>query len=191
MGELHIPRSVQDAVQQRTDRLSEPTREILTMAAVAGRRFDFALLQELTHHDEQYLLQAIKEMIAAQVVIEESEEQFAFRHALTRQAIYADLLVRERKALHRCIADTMERLYVPTLEAHLADLAYHFYEAGAWEQALKYGQLAGEQAERLYAPHTVIEQATQALDASRARIDCAPGLALSPAWEGVRKPGKF
>jgi len=166
LSELHIPRSVQDAVQQRTDQLSEPTRQVLTLAAVTGRRFDFALLQELTPYDEQHLLSLIKEMIAAQVVVEESAEQFAFRHALTRQAIYADLLVRERKALHRRIADTMERLYAPTLETHLADLAYHFYEAGTWEKALEYGQRAGEQAVRLYSPHAAIEQATRALDAA-------------------------
>jgi predicted ATPase len=65
LGELQIPRSVQDAVQQRTDRLSETARQILTLAAVAGRRFDFALLQELTHHGEQQLLRLIKELIAA------------------------------------------------------------------------------------------------------------------------------
>jgi len=185
LGELHIPRSVQDAVQQRTDRLREPTRQVLTLAAVAGRRFDFALLQELTHHDEQHLLSLIKEMIAAQVVVEESAEQFAFRHALTRQAIYADLLVRERKALHHSIADTMERLYAPGRpqgsplpplhDAHLADLAYHFYEAGTWEKALEYGQRAGEQAQRLYAPHTAIEHLTRALDAAER------GLILPPA----------
>ncbi len=167
LGELSIPRSVQDAVQQRTDRLSEPARQILTLAAVAGRRFDFALLQELTHHDEQHLLQLIKELIAAQLVVEESAEQFAFRHALTRQAVYADLLVRERKALHRRIADTMEQLYSAMLDMHLADLAYHLYEAGAWEKALGYAQHAGEQAQAMYAPRAAIEQFTRALDAAR------------------------
>ncbi len=167
LGELRIPRSVQDAVQQRTDRLSEPARQILTLAAIAGRRFDFALLQELTHQSEQHLLQLIKEMIAAQLVVEESEEQFAFRHALTRQAIYADLLVRERKALHRNIADAMERLSVSSLDTHLADLAYHFFEAGAWEKALEYGQRAGEQAQAMYASHAAIEQFTRALDAAQ------------------------
>jgi DNA-binding CsgD family transcriptional regulator len=169
LGELHIPRSVQDAVQQRTDRLSESARRVLILAAVAGRRFDFALLQQLTRHDEQELLSVMKELIAAQLVVEESEERFAFRHSLTRQAVYADLLVRERKALHRSIADTMERLYAPGSpplhDAHLADLAYHFYEAGAWEQALEYGQRAGEQAQRLYAPHAAIEHLTRALAA--------------------------
>jgi len=167
LSELHIPRSVQDAVQQRTDQLSEPARRVLTLAAVAGRRFDFALLQELTAHDEQHLLQLIKELIAAQLVVEESEERFAFRHALTRQAVYADLLVRERKALHRRIADTMERLFASSPDAHLTDLAYHFYEAGAWQKAAEYGQRAGEQAQAMYAPHAVIEDVTRALDASQ------------------------
>ena len=175
LGELHIPRSVQDAVQQRTDRLSESARRVLILAAVAGRRFDFALLQQLTRHDEQELLSVMKELIAAQLVVEESEERFAFRHSLTRQAVYADLLVRERKALHRSIADTMERLYTPGRpqespplhDAHLADLAYHFYEAGAWEQALEYGQRAGVEAQAMYASRAAIEQLTRALAAAQ------------------------
>jgi predicted ATPase len=143
LGELHIPRSVQDAVQQRTELLSQDARRVLTLAAVAGRRFDFALLQALTKHDEDHLLVLVKELMAAQLVVEESAEQFAFRHALTRQAIYAQLLARERKALHRTIAGMMEHLYVSSIDAHLADLAAHFSEAGAWEQALVYGQRAG------------------------------------------------
>jgi predicted ATPase len=167
LSELHVPRSIQDAVQQRTDQLSDSARRVLTLAAVAGRRFDFALLQELTQHDEQHLLQLIKELIAAQLVVEESAEQFAFRHALTRQAIYADLLVRERKALHRRIADTLERLYASVLDAHLADLAYHFLEVSAWEKALEYGRSAGEQAQAMYAPQAAIERVTRALDAAQ------------------------
>jgi DNA-binding CsgD family transcriptional regulator len=167
LRELHIPRSVQDAVQERTDELSKPARRVMTIAAVAGRRFDFELLQQLTDYDEQQLLVLMKELIAAQLVVEESAEQFAFRHALTRQAIYADLLVRERKALHRTIADTVERLSISSKDAHLADLAYHFYEAGAWEKAMAYGQRVAEQAQSLYAPQAVIEQVTRALEAAQ------------------------
>src|SRR5437764_244627 len=151
LGEWHIPRSVQDAVELRTAQLSEGARQVLNLAAVAGRHFDFALLQELTRQDEAQLLQLIKELMAAQLVVEESADQFAFRHALTGQAVSAQLLGRERKALHRKIAETFERLYASTLEAHLADLAVHFSEAGAWEQALEYSQRAGEHAQTLYA----------------------------------------
>jgi DNA-binding CsgD family transcriptional regulator/Tfp pilus assembly protein PilF len=167
LREWHIPRSVQDAVELRTARLSERARQVLQLAAVAGRHFDFALLQAFTKQDEVQLLRLLKELIAAQLVVEESDERFAFRHALTRQAVYAQLLGRERKALHRRIAETLERLHASSVEAHLADLAFHFSEAGAWEQALVYGQRAGEQAQALYAPHAAIEHFTRALDAAR------------------------
>jgi DNA-binding CsgD family transcriptional regulator len=149
----------------------------VVLAAVAGRRFDFAVLQQLTHHDEQQLLALMKELVGAQLVVEASAEQFAFRHALTRQAIYAELLVRERKALHRTIAETMESLYAGALEAHVADLAYHFSEAGVFEKALSYAQQAGEAAQRLYAPRAAIEQFTRALDAAR-ELPLAPLAAL-------------
>src|SRR3989440_9276812 len=194
LRELHVPRSIQDAVQQRTDRLSDSARRVLSLAAVAGRRFDFALLQELTQHDEQQLLQLIKELIAAQLVIEESAEQFAFRHALTRQTVSADLLARERKALHRSIADTMERLYISSLESptsHLADLAYHFYEAGAWEKAVAYGQRAGEQAQAMYAPRAAIEQFTRALDAAQRGSIPPPALLYRLRGQAYQTLGDF
>jgi DNA-binding CsgD family transcriptional regulator/Flp pilus assembly protein TadD len=167
---VQIPRSVQAALQQRMERLSPVARQVATLAAVAGRRFDFPLLQHVTGSDEGQLLQAIKELIAAQLVMEESAEQFAFRHALTRQALYAELLARERQALHRKTAEVLEQLTKPTamLDVRLADLAYHFYEAGIWAKALEYGQRGAEQAQRLYTPHVVIEQVTRALDAARA-----------------------
>ncbi|HSK67400.1 MAG TPA: AAA family ATPase, partial [Anaerolineales bacterium] len=53
---LHIPRTIQDAVQRRTQRLDERTLQALMLASVMGRRFDFRLLQELLEVDEADLL---------------------------------------------------------------------------------------------------------------------------------------
>ena len=168
LQELSTPQSVQDAVQQRTEHLSPSARQVLTFASVAGRRFDFALLQQVMRCDEEQLLVLIKELIAAQLVIEESAEQFAFRHALTRQAIYANLLARERKTLHRIMAETIEQLYGSALQdVHVAALAYHFYKAGVWIKAIGYGQQAGEKALALYAPRSAVEHLSQALDAAQ------------------------
>lgn len=105
---VRIPRSVQVAVQRRLDQLSQDAHELITVAAVAGRHFDFGLLQVLTHHDEDTLIRLIKELMRAQLVIEESADTFAFRHALTGQSVAAGLLARERRALHRIIARTLE-----------------------------------------------------------------------------------
>jgi tetratricopeptide (TPR) repeat protein/DNA-binding CsgD family transcriptional regulator len=172
-SELPIPRSIQDALQFRLDQLSPAARQVVILAAVAGRRFDFAFLQQLTRHEEQELLTLMKELIAAQLVVEESEEQFAFRHPLTREAMYSQLLLRERKGLHRTIAETMEQFFATTRDAHLTELAHHFYEAGVWEKAFSYAQLAGEKALTLYAPRAAALHLTHALDTAQ-RLSIPP-----------------
>jgi predicted ATPase/DNA-binding CsgD family transcriptional regulator len=182
VNELRIPRSVQGAVQQRLAQLTSAARHVLSLAAVAGRRFDFALLQELSHLNEQELMGIIKELIAAQLLISESSERFAFRHALTRQAIYADLLERERKELHQMIAESIERRYADSPESHVADLAYQFYKAEVWTKALEYCARAGERAQALYTPRAVIEHLTRALHA-------ASELAKTPPAEVYRLRG--
>lgn len=177
MNELHIPRSVQDAVRRRTQGLSPEAREALAVAAVAGQRFDFSLVLEVTRLDEGSLLVALKELMAAQLIVEISADQLAFRHALTRQAAYADLLARERKMLHRALADAVERVYGAEREGRLAELAYHYYEAGVWNRALETARAVGERSLALYAPHAAVEQFTRALEASRQMtLEPAPAL---------------
>ena len=164
-----VPRSVQEVVQQRTMYLSADAKRLVTLAAVAGRRFNVTLLQEMMCCDEGQLLALLKEVIAAQLVVEEGVDQFAFRHALTQQAIYAELLLRERQGLHRSLAETLEQLCAssPAIrEKYLEDLANHSFEAGTWEQALTYAQEAGEKALKLYAQQTAIDHFTRAVEAA-------------------------
>lgn len=162
---LPIPRSVQDAVQQRTQQLSAQAMQVVTFAAVAGRRFDFAVLQHVMRCDEEHLLLLLKELVAAQLVVEVSADQFAFRHALTQQAVYTGWLARERRSMHRSLAQAIEQLYAttPLLDAHQEDLAYHYFEAGVWDKALEYAQRVGEKALALYAPHAAVDHFTHAL----------------------------
>ena len=62
--------------------------------------------------------QRIQELAKAQLVVEESAGQFAFRHALMREAVYNTLLRSERKKLHRAIAETMEQMYADSLDLY-------------------------------------------------------------------------
>jgi DNA-binding CsgD family transcriptional regulator len=176
LEELKIPPSVQEAVQRRAAQLNVAARQLLTLAAAVGRRFNFTLLQQLAGRDESDLLGYLKELVAAQMLIEESTEQFAFRHALTRQAVYGGLLARERQVLHRSIGETIERIYGEALDGHVADLSYHFYEAGEWAKSLDYARRAGEKAQGLYAPRAVIEHFTRALAAAE-RMEQTPSRA--------------
>src|SRR5215211_3239262 len=132
-----------------------------------GRRFDFRLLQELLNLEEADLLAMLKELIAAQLMVEETADHFVFRHALTREAIYTTLLLRERQALHRQVGEATERMYAVSMDPHLADLSYHYYTAGEWEKALHYSQQAGERARRLYSQREAIVYYSRALVAAR------------------------
>jgi DNA-binding CsgD family transcriptional regulator/predicted negative regulator of RcsB-dependent stress response len=163
-----IPRSVHDTVYQRTKQLSVPARQVLTLAAVSGRRFDLTIVQQIMHIGELDLFAWMKELVAAQLVMEEAADQFVFRHALTRQAVYSELLTGERRTLHRTIAETIEKRVFPSsiLDAQLIDLAYHFYAGEVWSKAVEYGQRAGERTLNLYAPRAAVEHFTQALDAA-------------------------
>jgi DNA-binding CsgD family transcriptional regulator len=184
-----VPRSVQEAVQQRTAYLSTDAKHLLTLAAVAGRRFNVTLLQEVMHCDEAHLLALLKEVMAAQLVTEEAADLSVFRHALTQQAILNSLLLRERQGLHRNLAETLEQLCAssPTMrEKYLEDLANHSFEAGMWEQALTYAQEAGEKALTLYAQQTAIDHFTRAVEAAHHLSQTPPAhiyLARGQAYE--------
>lgn len=166
---MRIPRSVQVVVQERLDGLSEQAQHVLSLAAVAGRRFDFDLLHHLTGGTEHTLLRLMKELIAAQLVVEESADTFSFRHALTREAVYSNLLARERRSLHRQVGEALEQMRPDMLEAYLGDLGYHFYQAEDWVKALDYGRRAGERALALYSPQAAVEHFTRALEAAERR----------------------
>jgi DNA-binding CsgD family transcriptional regulator len=173
---VRVPRTATEAVGRRLAGLSEAAREIGSIAAVAGRRFDFALLQELTHSDERQLLTLVKELIAAQLVVEESADQFAFRHALTREAMRARLLVRERVALHRSIAATLERRFDEATHDLDDSLAYHTFEAGDWAAARRFALRAASHASSLCAPREALQHLERAVVATQ-----KAGLAVDPA----------
>jgi DNA-binding CsgD family transcriptional regulator len=53
------------------------------------------------------------------------------------------------------------------LDAHLNDLAYHFFEAADWSKAQAYCERAGSRAQRLFAPGICIQHLSRALEAAR------------------------
>lgn len=161
-----VPRTAIEAVGRRLAGLTVAARRIASIAAVAGRRFDFALLQVLTGHAEGELLALVKSLVEAQLVVEESADRFAFRHALTREALRAQLLERERVALHGAIAGALAARQGEGVEIGDAALAYHAYEAGHWEAARRHAERAATQALALCAPREALLQFERAATAS-------------------------
>lgn len=183
VNELHIPHTVSDGVRRRSEQLTPPARDILVLASVLGRRFDFGLLRELSGMSEGTLLSVIKELVRAQLVTEVSADQFAFRHTLIREAIYATQLLREKRGYHLAIAQAIEKKPGEPSTQALSDLAVHYSRAAVWDKALEYSLRAGEKAQGIYAPREAVEYYTYAVDA-------AQQLSVSPSPRLLRARGQ-
>jgi tetratricopeptide (TPR) repeat protein len=140
---------------------------LVNVAAVIGRTFTFEVLKQVSGVDEDVLVQALDELWQRRIIREQGTDGYDFSHDKLREGAYAALSRARRRLLHRRVAEALERFSGSSPDGRLTDLAYHFYEAGAWEQALEYGQRAGEQAQAMYAPRAAIEQFTRALDAAQ------------------------
>jgi DNA-binding CsgD family transcriptional regulator len=101
---LPVPETVRDLVLLRTARLADAARSALEVAAVGGVTFDLDLVARLGGGE-----QALGEALASGLLVESGERCGAFRHPLIRDAIYGDIAWPRRRALHRQVAEQLER----------------------------------------------------------------------------------
>jgi ATP/maltotriose-dependent transcriptional regulator MalT len=167
IDQLAIPISIRDSILERAADLDPITAEVLTYAAVIGRRFDFDLLLRLTDLAEAQLLRAVELLVERQLVVEDPgglDDSYSFRHALTREAIYGDLLGRERRMRHREVLAALEELYAGRYDEAIDQLAYHSLHGRELERAARYARLAGERAAQMYAYREAVAHYEAALD---------------------------
>lgn len=146
LSEIRIPPTVRDAILQRLERLGHDDVGILAAASVMGRSFDLASLGEVARADDAVVLAALEASVTAQLIEPEDREsgRYRFRHALTREAIYEDLVVPRRQQLHSRVADVLKTRG----GGAPVDLANHLFMAGRHEEAVAMCVAAAEDALR-------------------------------------------
>ena len=148
---LPVPQSVRDLILGRAARLPGHTRELLDLAAVAGREFDLALLLRVWERGEEALLRALDDLLRHRFLCEQdAPRDYAFDHDLTREVIYQALHHHRRRRLHRRVGRALEALAGHLGERPVAELAYHLHEAYSRGDdpgpAASYGLEAADQA---------------------------------------------
>ncbi|MFO0575752.1 MAG: AAA family ATPase [Polyangia bacterium] len=161
---------IRAVLQRRLDRVPEPARPLLLLAAVAGRQIDAAMLRAVEPRLDEWL-----QTCADAAVLEVSEQRWRFAHDKLREALLRELEPEQRRGLHLRVARALEEAY-PEAGARAAELAYHFGEAGEARAAARYGTIAGEQALRqgaLAEAAALLQQATARMTADTAAIEWA------------------
>jgi pimeloyl-ACP methyl ester carboxylesterase len=162
---LTLPRRVREVIGRRLERLADGTRSLLTVAAVIGREFDFALLRHACELDEQAAAQGVEELVRRRILTGVGE-RLGFTHERIREVAYAELQSWQRPRLHRRIAETIEALHADRLPDFWEALADHWERGEAWARAAHYHLSVAERAKRCYAYATAEVSCRQAAEAA-------------------------
>ena len=158
-AEVALPSTLLEVLSARVQVLSEPARQVLAVAAVAGRRVSHPLLAQIAGWPEPDLEPALREAIAAGVLVaDQSTGTYVFRHALLQEAVYGDLLPGEQLRLHAAYARVLA-----STEGAAAELAHHCLQCHDLVGALAASVQAADEAAAVLAPAETLRHLSSAL----------------------------
>jgi predicted ATPase len=168
-----LPASVQSLLTARVDRLAPQDRALLQAAAVIGRRFDPQLLA-VAAVDGGDIDARLAAMQALDLVHhEEKSGDYAFKHALVRDALYQSLLTGPRTVLHLKIAEEIERRSGNRLAEVAEILAHHYGQTDRTDKGFAYLAMAGAKSLGVYS----LDEADNYFAAAIALLDKNPDCA--------------
>ncbi|MCJ7627753.1 MAG: AAA family ATPase, partial [Longimicrobiales bacterium] len=151
-----LPVKIEAIIEERTSRLPEILRRILTAASVEGEQFTLEVVAKVLGEDPMRLIPLVsgdleKRHRLVQIEgVERSDGQrlsvFRFRHILFQEFLYGRLDEAEKAYFHEKTGRAMEELHGSQMERWALPLARHFREAGLIKEAVGHLQVAANRA---------------------------------------------
>jgi predicted ATPase len=161
-AQAEVPAGLTGLLITRLDRLDNVVKMGVQTAAVLGREFDAAVLDDMLPGDGiSHLLESGQ---VTQIWSASGAHRFSFRQSMLRDAAYTMQPQSRLQSLHHQAASSIQQVYVQDLPRHYADLAYHYSQAQDDRQALHFARLAGTAAAAEYANRQAIQLFLLALE---------------------------
>jgi DNA-binding SARP family transcriptional activator len=185
--------TVEETVLRRVGRLPTSTRRLLTLAAVAGQKFEAHLLQ-LAERELDIVIETGLEVMIDHWMVRQFARYWAdtrldrdlalwapgglkgtfeFIHKNIRSAVYDRLDPPRAQAIHRQLARALEEIHGPDSERASETLAYHLARGELWDPAIRYCELSARKAQRVFAVETARSFYEEALRLTRAKEQAA------------------
>jgi DNA-binding winged helix-turn-helix (wHTH) protein len=151
-AETGVPQSLRQMIEQQFARLAPEEQELLEAACVSGMVFAAASLAgDAEAIENRCEALARREQFIAHGGAEDWPDgtvstSYRFRHVLYQQVLYERLPAGRRASLHRRIGEREEAAYRSRPGERAAALAVHFERGRDAARAVRYRQLAAEQA---------------------------------------------
>jgi DNA-binding SARP family transcriptional activator len=139
---IRLPGRVREAIGGRLERLSPRARDLLAVAAVIGREFDFALLQRAAGLDGQDAAEGVEELVRRSV-LHGVGPRLDFTHARIRDVAYDRILESRRAQLHAAVGAAMEAVHAGALRSHHGAMGMHYRRGEVWDKAFHFLRQAG------------------------------------------------
>jgi tetratricopeptide (TPR) repeat protein len=175
-----LPARVEGVIAERLGRLTDESRETLTIGSVMGREFAAQVIAQVQGVPERELAKMLaRELDKRHHLVQETGEVrigrqflswYRFAHVLFQQYLYDDMSAGERRLLHGDVATVLETLYGDQAGEIAAQLAQHYQEAGEDEKALAYLIRAGDAAFQAYAQNEAAAYYSRALNLGRSGL---------------------
>ncbi len=162
VDELGIPSKIKDIILRRLAILKYNQRRVLDAASVIGEKFDVELLSTVLGQDSLEILETLNIVAQSTSLVCVEGNFFRFDHAKSREALYEEISLPLKRGYHARIAERMEKTSKDG-KLPLADLAYHYAQAGNTEKALEYALEAGKDAFAKFSNAQAINHFTYAL----------------------------
>ncbi len=161
-----LPATIQQAVEKRVEHLPEELRELLSVASVLGRSFEFRDLETLAE-GARNVDESAERLIREGILEEEREsrgDRLAFSSGIVRDVLYSALSRRRRRSLHRRYADLIEARFAGRLDRIYPDLVHHFSQADVPEKTVEYGLKLAQKSLEAFSPDDAVRSAKTALE---------------------------
>jgi predicted ATPase len=159
-----LPARVQAVIAERLRQLTRPAYEIAGIASVIARPFTVEFLVKVSQADQPTVAKAVDELWRRRIVYDCQQHSYDFSHGQIRAVAYDRLGPATRQLLHSRIAETLETFYVDDSGAASAQIAWHYEQAGAVEQAITRYHEAARVVRLRYAEGEATRYLTKALN---------------------------
>jgi PAS domain S-box-containing protein len=168
INEVRIASTVQDLISSRIDRLSSGEKRILQIASVIGVLVPFTLLRAAAEIGEEDLRSYLSHLQTAEFLYQTNlfpEVEYSFKHAITCEVAYGELVNDVRTFWHRRVLEALESTNQPLSHDYIEKLAYHAFIGEVWDKAVRYLKEAGDAALSRSSFRNAVLQFDRALDA--------------------------
>ncbi len=187
-AQQRVPASIGDAIARRLGGLGVTVRKVVEQAAVLGETFDLQALIASSDADLAATLAAIDSAEALGLIrpVHDSDGEFSFVHALTREAVVGGMAASALRIMHARAAEALEGRADPSVIPRLANHYLRAHVLGYHEQALRYARQAARMAEQSLAYEDAAKWFERAASLPELSLADRAGMDLSAAANHVR-----